>query len=92
MPDSVTYGVGGFDPQRPNGNITSMVTVAGDVESAARRSVDERISALRRDLADDLAAFETLTAQQRQAAQKRALRVVVLMLRRDYNDVAGVVE
>jgi len=50
-------------------------------EQRARRDVTDRLDVVLGHLRDDLKAFDTLTAQQRQAAQKRALRAVLLLAR-----------
>jgi hypothetical protein len=52
----------------------------------ARRTRVERLSSLVGQLADDLTTFDTLTAAQRQAAQRRALRATLLLVREVLQD------
>ena len=61
-------------------------------DARARRTTNERLDTLIGHLRDDLRAFDGMTANQRQAAQKRALRAVVLLARVVRDDHAGDVE
>lgn len=58
----------------------------------ARRTTAERLDALIGHLRDDLRGFDGMTANQRQAAQKRALRGVLLLARVIRDDHTGDVE
>lgn len=58
----------------------------------ARRTTTERLDTVITHLRDDLKAFDTLTAAQRQAAQKRTIRAVILLAREVRGDHAGKVE
>jgi len=58
----------------------------------ARRTTSERLDTLIGNLRGDLRAFDTYTAAQRQAAQKRALRGVLLLARLVRDDHHGDVE
>lgn len=55
----------------------------------ARRTINERLDTLVGNLRDDLRDFDTYTAAQRQNAQKRALRGVLLVARLVRDDLTG---
>lgn len=61
-------------------------------DARARRTTTERLDTLIGHLRDDLRAFDGMTANQRQAAQKRALRGVLLLARLVRDDHHGDVE
>lgn len=61
-------------------------------EERARRDVTDRLNVVLGNLRDDFKGFDTLTSQQRQAAQKRALRAVLLLAREVRGDHSGDVE
>ncbi len=58
-------------------------------EVRARRTVEERLDTLIGHLRDDLRGFDGMTAAQRQAAQKRAIRAVLLLARVTRGDFTG---
>lgn len=58
----------------------------------ARRTIEERLDALAGNLRDDLRGFDAMTAAQRQAAQRRTLRAVILLTRVVRGDHTGGVE
>ena len=55
----------------------------------ARRTIEERLDALAGNLRDDLRGFDAMTAAQRQAAQRRTTRAVVLLARIVRGDFNG---
>lgn len=61
-------------------------------DTRARRTTTERLDTLIGNLRDDLRGFDTLTAAQRQAVQKRTLRAVLLLARVVRDDHHGEVE
>lgn len=61
-------------------------------DARARRTTNERLDTLIGHLRDDLRGFDGMTANQRQAAQKRALRGVLLLARVIRDDHTGDVE
>jgi hypothetical protein len=75
------YGEGGFKPDRPDRNIVEEYEVEVPPEEANRRTVQERIEAALEALEQADANWTELTAAQRTAAMRLAVRVSAKLAR-----------